>query len=80
MISEYIQAGLAKAHYEQLADKSEYYGEIPGFAGVWTNAPSLEACCDELREVLEEWLLFRIHRNLPVPEVSGLTLTIKEVA
>ncbi|MGH8403526.1 MAG: type II toxin-antitoxin system HicB family antitoxin [Gammaproteobacteria bacterium] len=80
MISEYIQASLAKARYEQLVDKNEYYGEIPGFAGVWANAPTLEACRDELREVLEEWLLFRIHRNLSLPEVNGLTLEIKEVA
>lgn len=80
MISEYIQASLSRAHYEQLAEKREYFGEIPGFEGVWASAPTLESCRDELREVLEEWLLFRVHRNLSLPEVNGLTLKIKEVA
>lgn len=80
MILEYVQAALHKACYEQFEDKIEFYGEIPGFEGVWASAPTLEGCREELREVLEEWLLFRIHRNLPVPEVNGLTLRIKEVA
>lgn len=80
MITEYVRAALRKAHYERLQEEDGFYGEIPGFTGVWASAPALEKCRDELREVLEEWLLFRIHRNLPVPEVDGLGLTIKEVA
>lgn len=80
MITEYIQAALQKAHYERLPEDGNYYGDIPGFAGVWASAPVLEDCRNELREVLEEWLLFRIHRNLPLPEVNGLGLSIKEVA
>lgn len=80
MITEYIHYALQKAHYELLTEEGSYYGEITGFEGVWANAPTLERCRDELREVLEEWLLFRIHRNLPLPEVNGLTLKIKEVA
>lgn len=79
MITEYIQAALHKAHYERLPEEHSYYGDIPGFDGVWANAQALEECREELREVLEEWLLFRIHRNLPLPEVDGLALRIKEV-
>ncbi len=37
-------------------------------------------CREELEEVLEEWLLFRVSRNIDLPIVDGLTLTIKEVA
>ena len=80
MITEYIQAALQKACYERLPEEGSYYGDIPGFEGVWASAPVLEECYNELREVLEEWLLFRIHRNLPLPEVNGLALRIKEVA
>lgn len=80
MITEYIHSALQKAHYELLTEEGNYYGEIPGFEGVWASAPTLEECRDELRAVLEEWLLFRIHRNLPLPEVNGLNLKIKEVA
>jgi predicted RNase H-like HicB family nuclease len=54
-------------------------GEIPGFEGVYANATTLESCREELEEVLEEWILFRVSRNLPLPMVEGVELTIKEV-
>jgi hypothetical protein len=33
-----------------------------------------------LAEVLEEWVLFRVHQHLPLPVIDGIELTIKEVA
>jgi len=33
-----------------------------------------------LEEVLEEWILFRVSRNLPLPVIDGIELAIKEVA
>ncbi len=80
MVSEYVSAALRKARYEILAEDSSYYGEIPGFDGVYANAATLEACRDELREVVEEWILFRVSRNLPLPVVDGRELTIKALA
>lgn len=80
MVSEYLAAALHKAHYEILAEDSSYYGEISGFEGVYANAESLEACREELREVLEEWILFRVSRNLPLPVVDGRELTIRATA
>jgi predicted RNase H-like HicB family nuclease len=68
-----------KARYEILPDGT-FYGEIAGFNGVYANADTLEACRDELEEVLEEWILLRVSRHLPLPTVDGLELTIKEVA
>ncbi len=47
-------------------------GKIPGFEGVYSEGETLEACRDELEEVLEEWIFFRISRSLPVPELEGL--------
>lgn len=35
MLTDYIQAAMHKAHYEILEDDRSYYGEIPGFQGVW---------------------------------------------
>jgi hypothetical protein len=29
---------------------------------------------------MEEWVLLRIHKNLPVPAVDGIELLIKEIA
>lgn len=80
VISLYLSAALGKARYEILPDDGSYYGEIPGFDGVYANAPTLEGCREELREVLEEWILFRVSRNLPLPVVDGHELTIKAIA
>lgn len=54
--------------------------KIPGFNGVYANAENLEDCRKELEEVLEEWILFRIHKNLPLPVVDGIEIKIREVA
>jgi predicted RNase H-like HicB family nuclease len=56
--------------YEILEDGGTYYGELPGFEGVYANADTLEECRDELEEVLEEWVLFRVSRNLDLPTVN----------
>ena len=80
MIRNYLQAAMRKAKYEILSDDGTFYGEIPGFAGVFANAESLEACREQLEEVLEEWILLRVSRNLPVPVVGGIELVIREIA
>jgi predicted RNase H-like HicB family nuclease len=80
MLLEYIDAALRHARYEILKDDGTYYGEIPECNGVYANAATLEACREELREVLEEWVLFRVHRHLSLPVIDGIELTIKEVA
>ena len=80
MLTEYLQGALRRARYEILSEDGSYYGEIQDFDGVYANAETLEACREELREVLEEWILFRISRNLPVPAVEGIELAIKPVA
>jgi len=80
MLIEYINKAMIKAHYEILQDDSSYYGEIPGFEGVFASASDLETCRNELKEVLEEWILLRVSRNLEIPKVEGLNLKIVEVA
>jgi predicted RNase H-like HicB family nuclease len=80
MLSRYISSAIKKARYEILKDNGSFYGEIPGFKGVYSNAKTLEGCREELEEVLEEWLFLRISRNLSIPNVNGAKLVIKEVA
>ena len=80
MLRDYIRAALHRAKYEILADDGTFYGEIPGLEGVYANARTLEACREELEEVLEEWILLRVSRNLPLPVIDGIELSIKEVA
>jgi predicted RNase H-like HicB family nuclease len=78
MLTKYIQAALHQAKYKILSDDGTFFGEIPRFQGVWSNAETLEICREELAEVLEEWILLRVARNLPLPIVDGIELSIKE--
>jgi len=71
---------MKKARYEILPDDGSYYGEIPGFDGVYANSKTLEECRKQLEEVLEEWLFLRISKDLPIPEVNGIKLRVQEVS
>jgi predicted RNase H-like HicB family nuclease len=77
MLIEYIQAAMRKAKYEILEDGEGFYGEIPGFEGVWASAETLEECRDNLSDALETWLLFRISRGLTVPNVGKHKLVVE---
>ena len=80
MLTKYIQAAMHLAKYEILPDDGSFYGEIAECNGVWANAATLEACREELEEVLQDWILVSIHRHLPLPTIDGIELTVKEVA
>jgi predicted RNase H-like HicB family nuclease len=80
MLTKYIKAALHQAKYKILPDDNTFYGEIPGFQGVWANTDTLEACREELEEVLSEWILLRVSRHLALPVVDDIELSIKEVA
>lgn len=78
MLTEYIQKAMALAHYEIIEDEGAYWGEIPSFQGVWGKAKNLERCREELREVLKEWIIFRLKNNLELPVIEGIDLNIVE--
>jgi len=80
MLTAYINAALRKAHYEILPEGEGYFGTIAGLQGVWAQADTLEACREELREVLEEWIVLGLTMGPPLPSMDGITLAIQEVA
>jgi predicted RNase H-like HicB family nuclease len=80
MLTLYLKSALRRAHYEVLPDDGSFYGEIPGFPGVYANASTLEACRDELEEVLEEWILLRVARHLDLPVVDGISLRVEQAS
>jgi len=80
MLTSYIRAAMSRARYEILPDDKTYYGKIDAFHGVYANAATLEGCREELESTLEDWILFRVSRNLPLPEIDGLRLEVAEVA
>src|SRR5713101_5706060 len=73
--NEYIDKAMQHAHYEQIEDGT-YFGRIPGFKGVWANKPTEQQCREELREVLEGWILLNIADHTPLPIVDGMTLEV----
>ena len=78
MLTRYIRAAMHRARYEILSDDGTFYGEIPEFQGVYASARTLEACREKLEGVLEEWILFRVSKNLPLPVIDGLELATVE--
>ena len=78
MLRQYIDAAMRQAKYEILEDDQTYYGEIPACRGVWANEDTLEACRDELEEVLGDWLLITIREGLPIPVIEDIDLNAKE--
>jgi predicted RNase H-like HicB family nuclease len=73
MLTQYIDAAMRRATYEILQDRT-YYGEIPGFDGVLANAATLEACRDQLQEVLEGWIVLGLRLGHPLPVIDGIRL------
>ena len=72
MLTESIQAALRQAHYE--LEDGTFYGEIPGFAGIVASGETLEACREQLQEVLEGWLIVGIRHGHPLPVVQNIDL------
>jgi predicted RNase H-like HicB family nuclease len=76
VLTEYIQAAMRRARYEILEDNT-FYGEISGFQGVFANAETLEGCREQLREVLEGWIVLGLRLGHPLPVVDGVSLAIE---
>ncbi|MFH1096958.1 MAG: type II toxin-antitoxin system HicB family antitoxin [Candidatus Desantisbacteria bacterium] len=80
MLTAYINAAMSKAHYEILDDGEGYFGKIEDTQGVWANADTLEVCREELREVLEEWILIGLKMGHFIPTIDKINLNLKEAA
>lgn len=68
MFSEYIQAALIQAEYDTLEDGS-YVVTVPGLQGVIAIGDTQEECNNDLIEVIEEWIVARMHWGYPVPSI-----------
>ncbi|MGI8551967.1 MAG: type II toxin-antitoxin system HicB family antitoxin [Dehalococcoidia bacterium] len=76
MLREYIEAAMRHAQYERLSDDRSFYGDIPQLPGVWANAATLKETQQELREVLEDWILLGLSRDDRLPAIDGIALTV----
>ena len=77
MLTEYVAAALRHAHYELMED-GQFWAEVPELPGVWASAATLEACREELREVIEDWLVVGLRRGKAIPAIEGITLEPRE--
>ena len=75
MLTQFIDLKLGQARYKLLKDGT-YFGEIAKLPGVWANANTLEECREELREVLEAWLVLKLRSG---EYIAGLKAAGKPV-
>ncbi len=79
LISDYIEEAMKRAHYEIIEDEEPYYGEIKELKGVWATGKTLEECRNNLREVLEEWIIISLNRGIKLPRLGNISLEIKKM-
>lgn len=72
MLSDFIEKKLQSAKYKLLKDGS-YFGEISGLNGVWANGKNLESCREELKAVLEDWLILKVRTG---DKILGFSLRV----
>lgn len=76
MIQPYIDAAMRLARYELIQDDEPYYGEVPELPGVWATGRTLEECRQNLLEVVDDWLLFRIARGMSIPPIGDTKIVL----
>lgn len=72
-LSAYIEAALELAHYDKL-DDGTFSGEIPKLKGVGAFGHTLRECENELRSVLEDWILVGLKLGHKLPVLTGINL------
>ncbi len=76
ILSDYLNRALAQAEYDKLEDGS-FFGRIPSCKGVVAFAVTLRECEDELRSVLEDWVLVGLKFGHSLPVLDALDLNGK---
>ena len=73
MLLEYVEKAMSRAVYEKLEDGA-YSGSIPDCPGTVAFADTLYRCQQELRSVLEGWLIVKIRHGDTLPVIGSLDL------
>ena len=79
MIIRYVEAALRRAKYD-LIDRGEVCATVPGLPGVIASAGSVEACREQLAEVIEEWLLVRVARGQRIPPLGRERIVVRKAS
>lgn len=73
VLTEYIEQAVAQAKIEELGESS-FGGTIPTCLGVVALGNTPSECREELRSVLEEWVLVGLRLGHHLPVVGGIDL------
>jgi predicted RNase H-like HicB family nuclease len=73
MLLEYVEKAMSRAVYDKLKDNT-YSGSIPDCPGALAFATTLYQCQQELRSVLEGWLIVKIRQGDSLPVLDGLNI------
>ncbi|MCG8556696.1 MAG: type II toxin-antitoxin system HicB family antitoxin [Proteobacteria bacterium] len=79
MIRGYLDEALRRATYDKLEDGT-FVSEVPDLQGVLAHGATLEACREQLAEVIEEWILVRVARGLAIPPLAGIEISVKKAS
>jgi predicted RNase H-like HicB family nuclease len=80
VLTEYLEAAMRRAEYEELPENEGWYGHIVGIQGVYAHASNRNETVRELRSALEDWLLFGLVNGFPIPALGGIDLKATRVA
>lgn len=53
-----------------------FYGEIEDLRGVWATGKTLEECRNNLKDVVEGWILLSIKKGLPIPNKQKINVDL----
>lgn len=73
MLTDYIDAAMRRAEYEDLRDEG-WYGHVPELTGLWASGETRAEAERELRNALEDWILFGLLNGYPMPPLDGIDL------
>ena len=77
MIRQYVEEALRRARYAKLEDGT-FCAEVPRLRGVLATGGTLSECRNQLAEVVEEWVLVRVAKGLPIPALGKLEVKVRK--
>lgn len=73
ILTDYVDQAMAQAEYDKLEDGT-FSGKIPSCKGVIAFGGTLRQCQDELRSILEDWILVGLKLDQSLPVIAGIDL------
>ena len=74
LVCYFLMAAIASSAIKNL-DDGTYFAEIPSCPGVWANERTEPECREIIREVFEEWLIFKLRDKDYLPPLNNIDLT-----